>query len=112
MRVEEIVECLNEHIENKRKELGIKTTGHLILQKKATISPIIKAYKKFKYTIWFTKNYNKCVVIEARETARVIDNKDEVISKRVEAELCRQIFNWIGSESYNQVIQGETQWVY
>ena len=33
MKTEDIVEGLNRHIEAKREESGIKTTGHLILHK-------------------------------------------------------------------------------
>ena len=45
MRVEDIVEGFNKHIEEKRKELNINTKGHLVLQKLITPSPTFKAYK-------------------------------------------------------------------
>ena len=48
MRVEDIIEGFNKHIEEKRKELNINTKGHLVLQKLITPSPTFKAYKFYE----------------------------------------------------------------
>ena len=55
MKAEDIIEGFNLHIEAKRKDRGIKTTGHLILQKEVMPHSSFKAYKIYKYTLWFAK---------------------------------------------------------
>ena len=51
MRVEDIIEGLNRHIEYKRGLLGVNTTGHLVLQKSINPHPTFKAYKEYNYSI-------------------------------------------------------------
>ena len=65
MKAEDIIEGLNLHIETKREDRGIKTTGHLILQKEIMPHSSFKAYKIYKYTLWFAtrgKSYKVLVL--------------------------------------------------
>lgn len=107
MKAEDIIEGLNRSIEDKRDILKIKTTGHLVLQKIVNPHQTFKAYKEYEYVIWFVKGGEKHRVITVKETAKVLDGQEETMIRRMNVELSRLIFNWIGSNFYEQVIKGE-----
>ena len=107
MKAEDIIEGLNRSIEDKRDALKIKTTGHLVLQRTVKPHQTFKAYKEYESIIWFVKSGGKYRVITVKETAKVLDGQEEVMIRRMNIELSRMIFNWIGSNFYEQVIKGE-----
>lgn len=107
MKAEDIIEGLNRSIEDKRDVLKIKTTGHLVLQRTVKPHQTFKAYKEYESLIWFVKDGRKYIVITVKETAKVLDGQEEVMMRRMNVELSRMIFNWIGSNFYEQVVKGE-----
>ena len=107
MKTEDIIEGLNRSIEDKREAFKIKTTGHLVLQRTVKPHQTFKSYKEYESIIWFVKNGKKHRVIALKETAKVLDGQEESMIRRVNVELSRLIFNWIGSNFYEQVIKGE-----
>ena len=107
MKAEDIIEGLNRSIEDKRDALKIKTTGHLVLQRTVKPHQTFKAYKEYEFVIWFVKNDKKHRVITLKETAKVLDGQEESMIRRMNVELSRLIFNWVGSNFYEQVIKGE-----
>jgi hypothetical protein len=106
MKVEDIIEGLNRHIENKRRDLNIEVKGHIVLQKEININSSFKAYKNYRYTVWFTngKSYR---LITVSQSARVLDGQEEFIERQMNTILCESIFDWIGSKYYDEVIKGE-----
>lgn len=107
MKAEDIIEGLNLHIETKRKDRGIKTTGHLVLQKEIKSHSSFKAYKIYKYTLWFAKKGKYYEVMVLEHTAKVLDGHEENMNREMNIMLSNMIFNWIGSASYEAVIKGE-----
>lgn len=106
MKAEDIIEGLNRSIEDKRYELKINTTGHLVLQRTVKPHQTFKAYKEYESVIWFVKDGKKYRVITIKETAKVLDGQEETMIRRMNVELSRLIFNWIGSNFYEQVVKG------
>lgn len=107
MKVEDIIEGLNQSIEDKRGILNIKTTGHLVLQRTVKPHQTFKAYKEYESIVWFVKDGKKYRVITVKETAKVLDGQEETMIRRMNVKFSRLIFNWIGSDFYEQVINGE-----
>ena len=107
MKAEDIIEGLNLHIETKRKDRDIKTTGHLVLQKEIMPHSSFKAYKIYKYTLWFAKKGKSYEVMVLEHTAKVLDGQEENTLREMNIRLSTLIFNWIGSASYEAVIKGE-----
>ena len=107
MKAEDIIESLNRHIEAKRKDRGIKTTGHLVLQKEIMPHSSFKAYKIYKYTLWFTKKGKSYEVIVLEHTAKVLDGQEDNMNREMNIMLSNLVFNWISSNFYEQVINGE-----
>ena len=108
MKLEEVIEGLNRHIENKRKSLGINPLqGHLVLQKTVKSNDTFKAYKEYNFTIWFVKGRDRFVALMLNYRDRVIDGQEERIMKEMTIRLSEMIFNWIGSNFYEQVVKGE-----
>lgn len=107
MRAEDIVEGLNKHIEDKRDSLKLNTTGHLVLQRIVKPHQTFKAYKEYEAILWFVKRSKKYRVISVKYTAKVLDGQEELMIREMNIMLCRNVFNWIGSEFYEQVIRGE-----
>lgn len=107
MKAEDIIEGLNKHIETKREERGIKATGHLVLQKEIMPYSSFKAYKVFKYTLWFTNKGKSYKLIMVQHIARVLGGQEEMLLREMNIMLSTSIFNWIGSNFYEAVIKGE-----
>lgn len=107
MKAEDIVEGLNRHIEDRRSIKNISSKGHLVLQRIIEPHPTFKAYRTYKAILWFVKGKNKHIVIELSHSAKVLDGQEESMCQYINTELCRLIFNWIGSDSYKDIIQGE-----
>ena len=107
MKAEDIIEGLNQSIEDKRDALKIKTTGHLVLQRTVKPHQTFKAYKEYKFVVWFVKDSKKYRVIRLTWTAKVLDGQEETVLREINIRLSRLIFNWIGSDFYEAVIKGE-----
>ena len=106
MKSEDIIEGLNRHIETKRKDGGIKATGHLVLQKEILPHSSFKAYKIYKYTLWFTKKGKSYKVIVLQHTAKVLDGQEENMNREMNIMFSESLFNWIRSDYYTDVING------
>ena len=107
MKVEDIIEGLNQSIEDKRDALKIKATGHLVLQRTVKPHQTFKAYKEYESIVWFVKGGKKYRVITVKETAKALDGQEDTVLREINIKLSRLIFNWIGSDFYEQVINGE-----
>jgi hypothetical protein len=107
MTLENIIESLNKYIIEEREERKIDCKTFLILQKSLIPQPMFKAYKEYKYTIWFVKNRKSYKVLTIQQTARVLDDYEDAIHKQLNTMLCQSIFDWIGSKYYDEVIKGE-----
>lgn len=107
MKVEDIIEGLNRHIEDRRSERDIPSKGHLVLQRVVEPHPTFKAYKTYKAVLWFVKGQNRHIVISLSYSARVLEGQEESMQQCINTELCHLIFNWIGSSFYEEVINGD-----
>ena len=107
MKAEDIIEGLNRHIEIRRGERGIENVGHMVLQKEIMPHSSFKVYKTYKYTLWFTKRGKSYEVMGIQHTAKVPDGQEESMLREMNIMLSTMIFNWIGSDFYAQVINGE-----
>lgn len=107
MKAEDIIEGLNSHLETKRKELGLKDRGHLVLQRTITSNPVYKIYKTYEAIIWYVKGAKNYRVITVTRQDKVPEGAEELVQRMLNIELCHTIFNWIGSEYYNQVLTGK-----
>ena len=107
MKAEDIIEGLNKHIETRRSEREIENVGHMVLQKEIMPHSLFKVYKTYKYTLWFTKRGKSYEVMMIQHTAKVPDGQEESMLREMNIMLSTMIFNWIGSDFYEQVINGE-----
>ena len=107
MKAEDIIEGLNKHIEEKRKELNISTKGHLVLQKLITPSPTFKAYKFYEMILWFVKHDKKQQLFSISQTVKLIEGQEESVNRSMDILLSTKLFSFIGTKEYEQVIQGE-----
>lgn len=107
MKVENIIEGLNEHIEEKRHKEGIQAKGHLVLHKVIKPHSTFKVYKTYIFTLWFVNGKKKKEVISISHCAKVLEGQEESIIRDINIELCHHIFNWIGSDFYKKIIKGD-----
>lgn len=107
MRIEDVVEGLNKHIEDIRVQRKIITDGHLVFQ--LTIAPheTIKAYKKYEAIVWFVKDGNKYRVATVKQVAKVIEGEDKFIMRVIYIELSRALFSLVNKEEFQQIIVGD-----
>lgn len=106
MKAEDIIEGLNRHIESVRKREGISPKGHLVLQRVTETHPVFKVYKTYKIILWFVKDWKSYRIISMEHTVKATDTQ-ETVMRDINAQLSTQIFDWIGTDSYKQVIQGD-----
>ena len=106
MKIEDIIESLNQHIEDKRQDLKCETRGHLILQKNITSNQTFKAYKVINYILWFVKDKVKYKVLHIECTARLLDENKDRVFKEIELNVIRNLFNLVKSDIYNDIICG------
>lgn len=107
MKIEDIIESLNRHIEDKKNSKKLDTVlGHLVLQKTTTNNSIAKSFKVISYTLWFVNRDRKCRVLHIQHTCKLLEGQEEKVIRDIEIEFVEKIFNWIGSNFYEEVING------
>ena len=107
MKAEDIIEGLNRHIEVVRSEKNLNAKGHIVLHKEIIPHPSFKIYKMYAYTVWFIVGKKSSKLFTIQQTARTIESREESIIRELNIMLSTWIFNWIGSPSYIEVINGE-----
>ena len=107
MRVEDIIEGINRHIEHIRTLNKIETKSHLVLKKVVNTNPNFKAYKEYIYTVWNVSKEGKHEVSNFVLLERVIDGQEESINRKMIIGLSEALFAWRGTEDFNKVVKGE-----
>lgn len=106
MKVENIIEGLNKHIEDRRETDNISAKGHIVFQRVITSDSTFKVYKTYENILWFVNGDNKYRVLTVKHTSKVPEGQEELMERKVDTDLCYQIFNWVGSNFYEQVLTG------
>lgn len=107
MKIEDVIEGLNRHIERVREDLGIKAKGHLVLHKSIETHPTIKIFKHYKYDVFFVNDKHKEIVINTSYKGRLANAEIESIEHKLDIQLSTLMFEWIGSDTYKEVLKGE-----
>ena len=107
MTGEDIIEALNRNIESRRRENKINTVGHLVLLRTIKINSTFKAYKTYAAIVYFVSKKKKYRVLSCTLTAKVLDGQEERMKTDVDIKLIDDVFNFIQTEYYNQIIKGE-----
>ena len=107
MNGEDIIQILNRNIESRRKQDKIEATGHLVLLRNITINQSFKAYKTYEATVYFVSKRKKYKVLGCSLTAKVLEGQEERMREDIDTHLLDNIFNFIQTEYYNQIIRGE-----
>lgn len=103
----EVIEALNNHIFDKRALNNIKDSSHLVLQWAIFAHETFKAYKTLRMTLWFINGKERCSVLRVEHTAKAVnDSEIEKLKYKTGEIMCHNIFNWISSYYYNQVVEG------
>lgn len=106
MRIEEMVEGLNRHIEEIRANRGIETNGYLVFQLSITPHGTIKAYKKYEAVVWFVKKGLKYRVATVCQVSKVIDGEDKFIMRSINIDMSKMLFSLINKKDFQQIIEG------
>ena len=85
-----IVEVLNTKLESMKCKKGV----HFILHKEIECNSFSKAYKEYKWTLWYINNGEKFKVTTLSNTSRIVTEKEESeMTKYMEESLLTFIFN-------------------
>ena len=85
-----IVETLNIKFESMKCKKGV----HFILHKEIECNSFSKAYKEYKWTLWYINNGEKFKVITLSHTSRIVTEREELeMIKYMEELLLTFIFN-------------------
>lgn len=87
-----IVETLNTKFESMNCKKGV----HFILHKEIECNSFSKAYKEYKYTLWYINNGEKHKVTTISHTSRVVTEKEETdMVKYMEEQLLTYILTFL-----------------
>lgn len=107
MRVEEIIAGLNKYIESRRNTLKIKVKGHIVLHKTYISHPTFKAYKEYKYDVWYVNKPYSNKILSISKVEKVLEGHEEKILSSMNVDLCTALFELINSEDFELIIYGE-----
>ena len=107
MKAEDLVEALNIHIIQTRRSNNIDSKSHIVLQKNIEQNNTFKAYKTYVRTLWYVNGRNKYIIFKVSHTDKVLDGQEEKIIKAVDMQLAAALFEFIDTEYYSQIINGE-----
>lgn len=106
MRIEDIIENLNKHFEEKRDSLGYENKGRLVLFKSIKPHPTFKVYKTYDYSVFFVTGKKSSRVLYINRTDKE-QTDAEYIADILERELVKIIFDWLFTKDYELVLKGE-----
>lgn len=106
MRIEDIIENLNKHFEEKRTLLGYENKGRLVLFKSVKPHSTFKLYKTYDYSVFFITGKKSYKVLYISRTDKEQINA-EYIAEELERELVKIIFDWLFTKDYELVLKGE-----
>lgn len=104
MKLDDIIEGLNRHIDKVRRDNNIKATGHLVIQSTLTPNLSFKAYKTYEVILWYVTKSKKFKILTVSNCARMLNDQEESLKRETNIELCNNLFTWIGSADYNKVL--------
>lgn len=104
MKLDDIIEGLNRHIDKVRRDNNIKATGHLVIQSTLTPNLSFKAYKTYEIILWYVTKSKRFRIFTVSNCARTLSDQEEYLKREAHIELCNNLFNWIGSDDYNKVL--------
>lgn len=107
MEIKHVIESLNSHLEDIRKSLNINKKGHFVLQKTITPNNQFKAYKTYRYIVWYVQEGVKYKIITTQIQDKVIEGREEGIINKLNSELYRCLFDFISSTNYRSLVCGE-----
>lgn len=106
MSIEDIIESLNRHINLERGAQKISANSHLVLQRTIEPNPTCKSYKKYEWIVWLIDNDCKYKVIVVSLQEKVLKEQEESMNKRLSNILLEALFEFIRTEDYNRVVNG------
>lgn len=87
MKLEDIIELLNQRIEELRATKNINTTGHLVLQRTEIVDKKFKSYVTTECILWYVKDRKKYKVLSAKHTLNISGKDDKEKFKIAEENL-------------------------
>lgn len=107
MKIEDIIEGLNTHIDSLRESLGVSATGHLVLQKTFNSHTTFKAYKTCEIILWFIQGKQKHKVISLSQIVKATTDQKEQVFENLYKQLYYSLFCLVRSVFYEQIIMGD-----
>ena len=107
MQIEDLIEAFNLTISQYRKFNNIDSKSHIVLQKNIEQNNTFKAYKTYVRTLWYVNGRNKYIILKVSHTDKVLDGQEEKIIRAVDIQLAAALFEFINTEYYSQIINGE-----
>lgn len=91
MELEDIIDALNRHLENKKsEEIPVR---HFVLHKHITNAGTFKVYKNFEYTLWLINGENKYQVLIKSETLKFSEGTKSTVIKQFEVDFLTELFD-------------------
>jgi hypothetical protein len=108
MTLEDVIESLNVHILNKRRDLHILSNSqeHLVLQRVIEPHPTFKSYKRYEFILWVVGNDSKYRLLTLTKQVNMSDipsYAQESFIKATESEFVTGLFGLIlDGKSFNK----------
>ena len=110
MRLEEIIDTLNQYLTNIRKEQNVTEKGYFtILRTSLTPSSFTKAIKTFNIALYYSKNKTNTVIHECSLTDKITTDPQELkLQISLEQLMLKYIFKLLqDKEQFNKFLHNE-----
>lgn len=107
MRIEDVVESLNQYIEEIRESTSLEAKSFLVLKKHIEPSEQFKAYKTAVIEIFIVEGSVTYKAITESFQGRMVSSQEEDIILKLEIQVIKTLFKLIKTDTFNKIVKGE-----
>lgn len=107
MKVEDIVEALNNTLKEERKGEFDDIKGLFVLQRNVEVNPQFKVYTTLSAKLWYVQNKKKYLIFKQTITDRVLNGKDEKLLRAINIALIQGILALHKTDKWEKIKIGE-----
>lgn len=107
MRIEDVVNALNDYIKEQREAFSLSNKTFLVLHKSVTPHSTFKAYKHFEYSIWcIDKDFKYRWINHAKDCKAINQQEVDFVCREMEVGLCKSLFALAADGELTPIIDG------
>ena len=107
MRIEDVVESLNQYIEDIRKSKLLEAKSFLVLKKHIEPSEHFKAYKVAIVEIFVVNGPTNYILTTHSYQGRLVSSQEEEVLLDLERQVVKTLFGIVNTDIFDKIVKGE-----